>query len=246
MLSGETAKGAYPLLAVQMMAETCYLAEATICYPPLFNELRSLTQRPTATTETVAMAAVAAALEQNAGAILVMSTSGNSARLISKYRPSCPIITRECFDEVVDELTFLQSLEMRQLRARSICTVAAIPSTIRSSVQRPMTAGKLMSTIEFGMVSARRSIWGLCERAIRSLLCRDGSRAVTIRVSGSYEATSASEWAMRRERATGPVSWRILHFADYSSQTQCAFSQYRITMRSLFCERQSEWVSGGL
>lgn len=93
MLSGETAKGAYPILAVQMMAETCYLAESTICYPPLFNELRSLTQRPTATTETVAMAAVAASLEQNAGAILVMSTSGNTARLISKFRPSCPILT---------------------------------------------------------------------------------------------------------------------------------------------------------
>ena len=97
MLSGETAKGAYPILAVQMMAETCYLAESAICYPPLFNELRSLTQRPTATTETVAMAAVAASLEQNAGAILVMSTSGNTARLISKYRPSCPILTCECF-----------------------------------------------------------------------------------------------------------------------------------------------------
>ena len=78
------------------MAETCFLAEATICYPPLFNELRSLTPRPTPTVETVAMSAVAASLEQNAGAILVMSTSGNTARLISKYRPSCPILTCEC------------------------------------------------------------------------------------------------------------------------------------------------------
>lgn len=75
------------------MAETCYLAESTICYPPLYNELRMLTPRPTHTTETVAMAAVSASLEQNAGAILVMSTSGNTARLISKYRPSCPIMT---------------------------------------------------------------------------------------------------------------------------------------------------------
>lgn len=75
------------------MAETCYLAESTICYPPLFNELRQLTPRPTHTTETVAMAAVAASLEQNAGAILVMSTSGNTARLISKFRPRCPIMT---------------------------------------------------------------------------------------------------------------------------------------------------------
>ncbi|KAK4047411.1 Pyruvate kinase [Microbotryomycetes sp. JL201] len=93
MLSGETAKGAYPLQAVEMMAETCLLAEAAICYPPLYNELRALATRPTSTSETVAMSAVAAAIEQNAGAIIVMSTSGNTARLVSKYHPPCPIVT---------------------------------------------------------------------------------------------------------------------------------------------------------
>ncbi|KAH8922230.1 pyruvate kinase [Atractiella rhizophila] len=93
MLSGETAKGSYPIRAVETMAETCYLAEQTIAYAPLFNEIRSLTPRPTPTTETVGISAVAAALEQDAGAIIVMSTSGNTSRLISKYRPACPIIT---------------------------------------------------------------------------------------------------------------------------------------------------------
>ncbi|KAG9304079.1 hypothetical protein G9A89_005989 [Geosiphon pyriformis] len=93
MLSGETAKGAYPIEAVQMMNETCIIAESVICYPPLFNELRALTPLPTQTTETVASSAVSAAHEQNAGCILVLSTSGNTARLVSKYRPRCPIIT---------------------------------------------------------------------------------------------------------------------------------------------------------
>ncbi|GAA5876804.1 hypothetical protein JCM8547_003170 [Rhodosporidiobolus lusitaniae] len=93
MLSGETAKGTYPIQAVEMMAETCLLAESAISYAPLFNELRGMTVRPTPTSETVAMAAVAAAIEQDAGAILVMSTSGNTARLVSKYKPPCPIIT---------------------------------------------------------------------------------------------------------------------------------------------------------
>jgi len=93
MLSGETAKGSYPVLAIEMMAETCLLAESTICYPPLFNELRTLQPRPTRTVETVAIAAVAASHEQDAAAIIVMSTSGNTAGLISKYRPSCPILT---------------------------------------------------------------------------------------------------------------------------------------------------------
>lgn len=93
MLSGETAKGSYPVQSVLMMAETCMLAEASICYPPLYDELRSVTPRPTDTVETVAIAAVAAADEQNASAIIVLSTSGNTARLVSKYRPRCPVIT---------------------------------------------------------------------------------------------------------------------------------------------------------
>ena len=81
------------IVQVLMMAETCLLAEAAICYPPLYDELRAIQPRPTETVETVAIAAVAAASEQNASAILVLSTSGNTARLVSKYRPLVPIIT---------------------------------------------------------------------------------------------------------------------------------------------------------
>ncbi|KAF9159618.1 Pyruvate kinase [Actinomortierella ambigua] len=93
MLSSETAKGQYPLEAVKTMHETCLLAETAICYPPLFNDLRALTPRPTETTETVASSAVSAAHEQKAGAIIVLTTSGLTARMVSKYRPQCPIIT---------------------------------------------------------------------------------------------------------------------------------------------------------
>ncbi|PCH33858.1 pyruvate kinase [Wolfiporia cocos MD-104 SS10] len=93
MLSGESAKGAYPIESVLMMAECCLLAESMICYPPLYDELRLATPRPTETSETVAVAAVGSALEQNASAIIVLSTSGNTARLVSKYRPPVPIIT---------------------------------------------------------------------------------------------------------------------------------------------------------
>ncbi|KIY70980.1 pyruvate kinase [Cylindrobasidium torrendii FP15055 ss-10] len=93
MLSGETAKGSYPIQSVLMMAETCLLAEHSICYPPLYDNIRHLQPRPTPTAETVATAAVAAAAGQNAAALLVLSTSGETAGLISKYRPNVPIIT---------------------------------------------------------------------------------------------------------------------------------------------------------
>ena len=74
MLSGETAKGAYPVQSVALMHETALLAETAIFYPALFNELRTLTPVPTETTETVCCAAVSAAIEQDAKAIIVIST----------------------------------------------------------------------------------------------------------------------------------------------------------------------------
>jgi len=92
MLSGETAKGNYPKEAVMMMHETCLLAEVAVPYASVFDELRNLAPRPLDTVESIAMAAVGASLELNAGAILVLTTSGLTARLLSKYRPVCPII----------------------------------------------------------------------------------------------------------------------------------------------------------
>jgi pyruvate kinase len=74
MLSGETAKGNYPEEAVKMMHETCLLAEITIPYLSLFDDLRKLAPFPVLTGESCAMAAVSASLEQNAGAIVVLTT----------------------------------------------------------------------------------------------------------------------------------------------------------------------------
>jgi len=91
MLSGETAKGNYPNEAVREMHETCLKAENTIAYVSHFEELSTLVKRPVSIVESCAMAAVRASLDMNAGAILVLSTSGDSARLLSKYRPVCPI-----------------------------------------------------------------------------------------------------------------------------------------------------------
>ncbi|KAI9506268.1 Pyruvate kinase [Coemansia sp. RSA 1358] len=92
MLSGETAKGNYPLHAVQMMGEIAHLAESTIAYPPLFNEIRAAIKLPVGTTEATCSSAVNAALEQNAKAIICITTTGSSARLLSKYRPEIPIL----------------------------------------------------------------------------------------------------------------------------------------------------------
>jgi pyruvate kinase len=74
------------------MHEACLKAENTIPYVSHFEELCTLVKRPVSIVESCAMASVRASLDLNAAAIFVLSTSGQSARLISKYRPVCPII----------------------------------------------------------------------------------------------------------------------------------------------------------
>ncbi len=91
MLSGETAKGSYPCEAVHEMSEASLKAENTIPYVAHFEEMCSIVKRPVSIVESCAMSAVRASLDCNAGGIVVLSTSGQSARLLSKYRPVCPI-----------------------------------------------------------------------------------------------------------------------------------------------------------
>ena len=76
-----------------MMASICKEAESAIYYGPLFNQLRALNPFPISVNETIASSAVNSALEHNAKAIIVLTTSGRTAQLVSKYRPPCPILT---------------------------------------------------------------------------------------------------------------------------------------------------------
>jgi pyruvate kinase len=73
------------------MSQACLQAENTIPYVSHFEEMCSLIKRPVSIVESCAMSAVRASLDLNAGGIIVLSTSGESARLMSKYRPVCPI-----------------------------------------------------------------------------------------------------------------------------------------------------------
>ncbi len=91
MLSGETAAGAYPVEAVKTMALIAKTTEDNIDYRGEFAERRSEPNGNIA--EAIAHATVTTAHDLNARAIITVSLGGQTARLISKYRPACPIIS---------------------------------------------------------------------------------------------------------------------------------------------------------
>ena len=90
MLSGETAAGQYPVEALRTMARIAQRAEDDINYIKRFKERES--EHTPDVTNAISHATVTSAHDLGAAAILTVTKSGRTARMISKYRPNCPII----------------------------------------------------------------------------------------------------------------------------------------------------------
>ena len=91
MLSGETAAGAYPIEAVKTMAKIAETTENNINYIDRFNKL-DIHERPDVTSA-ISHATCTTAHDLGAAAIITVSKSGSTSRMLSKYRPECPIIS---------------------------------------------------------------------------------------------------------------------------------------------------------
>ncbi|XP_021282951.1 pyruvate kinase, cytosolic isozyme-like [Herrania umbratica] len=93
MLSGETAAGSYPDLAVQTMARICIEAENFINYGDLFKRIMETASTPMSPLESLASSAVRTGNCIKASIILVLTRTGTTAKLVAKYRPSMPILS---------------------------------------------------------------------------------------------------------------------------------------------------------
>jgi len=87
MLSGETAVGKYPVLAVEFMDRTLEHAEKMLPKP----ERTIDTQSCHIISESVSFSAVQLSKNIKAAAILIYTKKGFSARMISYFAPLCPI-----------------------------------------------------------------------------------------------------------------------------------------------------------
>ena len=89
MLSGETAVGAYPVEAVETMVRIALRAEADMDYIRRFSRDTSAS---TDVTNAISHATVTSAHDLNASAIITVTKSGSTARILSRYRPACVIV----------------------------------------------------------------------------------------------------------------------------------------------------------
>ncbi|HJG87436.1 pyruvate kinase [Pseudoflavonifractor capillosus] len=91
MLSGETASGKYPIEAVEAMVSTVKAAESAINYWGRFRE-HSLQPGVSTINDAITHTCCMTAMDLNATAILAPTESGYTAKVISRFRPACPIV----------------------------------------------------------------------------------------------------------------------------------------------------------
>ena len=101
MLSGETAAGAYPVEALKTMSAIAERTEQEnhARFAPLAENTGKIS-----VSDATAHAACLTAKDVNAAAIVTVSESGNTARLLSKYRPEQPIIACVMKEQVQRQL----------------------------------------------------------------------------------------------------------------------------------------------
>jgi pyruvate kinase len=104
MLSGETANGTFPVIAVETMSRIC--SEAELCYDnenTYWNRIRGRVISSEA--EALSASAVQMSFQIKASVIICFTITGEIARFISKYRPMVPIVAISTEDKTIKALS---------------------------------------------------------------------------------------------------------------------------------------------
>lgn len=102
MLSGETAMGKYPVQSLRTMANIALHTEQKFDYWNAFKKID--TDVSVNVADAVSHACCSAAYELDAKAIVAITHSGRTARLVSRFRPGCPIIAPTVSESAVYRL----------------------------------------------------------------------------------------------------------------------------------------------
>ena len=102
MLSGETAAGAYPVEALKTMVKIAERTEKDINYRRRFFE-NDRKANPDV-TDAICHATCTTALDLKAKAIISVTKSGRSAKMVSRYKPDCDIVACAMDEKVCRQL----------------------------------------------------------------------------------------------------------------------------------------------
>ncbi|NLJ84197.1 MAG: pyruvate kinase [Halanaerobiaceae bacterium] len=133
MLSGESAIGKYPIEAVKTMDRIAREIEGSAFYQEtMFNTTQKNRAKVSTITESISSATCKIAMEIGARCIISATTSGSTARMVSKFRPNIPIIAVTHDKYVKHYLTVCWGIHPLQLAVRGRTTDELISNSIKA------------------------------------------------------------------------------------------------------------------
>src|SRR5579872_7147697 len=153
MLSAETASGKYPRESVSIMSRIVVEAESNIT--DLGQMRRRREHRGLSVAETICEAIAHAAEDLPMGAIAIFTETGNTARMISKYRPKVPIYAFTHIEPVVHRMNLywgVHPVRCRQPRA--------VEEMVLTAEQILVSRGLLEAKDVLGVVAGTRQSSG--------------------------------------------------------------------------------------
>jgi len=103
MLSGETAMGRFPIEAAETMSRIAVTTEKGLDYAAILDKMSPTIKKTV--TDAISYATSHIAAELGADAIITATQSGQTARMVSKYKPKAPIIAVSARRQVANQLT---------------------------------------------------------------------------------------------------------------------------------------------
>lgn len=114
MLSGETAAGKYPVESVEMMARIARRTEETLRHDEHLARRRRAGLG--AVTDSISHATCVTAADLGAKAIITLTKSGSTARMVSRYRPGCAVIGATPDEKVMREMAIVWGVDPMKVR----------------------------------------------------------------------------------------------------------------------------------
>lgn len=153
MLSAETASGKYPCESVSIMSRIVIEAESNMA--DLGQQRRRREHRGLSVAETICEAIAHAAEDLPMGAIAIFTETGNTARMISKYRPKVPIYAFTHIEPVVRRMNLywgVHPVRCRQPRS--------VEQMVIMAEQDLISRGQLKPKDVLGVVAGTRQASG--------------------------------------------------------------------------------------
>ncbi len=149
MLSAETAVGKYPLEAISFLARCAKSAEAALDYENLLKE--GLRHKRATITDSISYACCATAQDLQAAAIITSTTSGSTARMVSRYRPATPIIAVSTSKAKIRQLQLVRGVTTVLLKEKATTMDEQLDLCVKKSQEKGLIKDGDLVVITAGM-----------------------------------------------------------------------------------------------